>query len=34
MRKKKNANSERRAPIAKAIAFKEFKETEEAQVVE
>ena len=30
MRKKKNANSERRAPIDKQVAFKEFKLTEEA----
>ena len=34
MRKKKNANSERRAPIDKSVAFREYKATEEAQVVE
>jgi len=34
MRKKKNANSERRSPIDKQAAFKEFKVTEEAVVIE
>lgn len=34
MRKKKNANSERRAPIDKQVAFKEFKTTEDAIAVE
>ena len=34
MRKKKNANSERRPAINKQIAFKEFKATEEAVIVE
>lgn len=34
MRKKKNANSERRPAINKQAAFKEFKVTEEAVVIE
>jgi len=34
MRKKKNANSERRAAIDKQVAFREFKATEQAQVIE
>ena len=34
MRKKKNANSERRAPIDKAIAFREYKATVDAKVIE